>query len=77
MLIRQATMEDYAALCTVLDEADALHIEALPHIFRHPGDPARSRDYIASIVEDPNACFWVAETEGAIVGAGMAYCSPM
>jgi ribosomal protein S18 acetylase RimI-like enzyme len=68
MLIRQATMEDYAGLCAALDEADLLHIEALPHIFRHPGAPARSRDYIASIVEDPSACFWVVETEGTIVG---------
>ena len=52
MLIRQATMEDYPELCAVLDEVDAQHREALPQVFRDPGDVARSRAYIASIVED-------------------------
>jgi ribosomal protein S18 acetylase RimI-like enzyme len=68
MKIRLATMGDYAGMCAVLDEGDALHRQALPHAFRDPGGPARSRAYIASIIEDESACLWVAEHEGQIVG---------
>ncbi len=68
MLIRQATTEDYKGLCAILDEVDALHQTALPHLFRDPGGPARSRAYIASIVEDKNACLWIAEHEEQIIG---------
>ena len=68
MRIRPATREDYLGLCAVLDEVDALHQKALPDIFLDPGGPVRSRAYIASIVEDENACLWVAEHEDQIVG---------
>jgi ribosomal protein S18 acetylase RimI-like enzyme len=68
MLIRQATVMDYAGICAVLSEVDALHREALPQVFRDPGTVVRSRAYIASIVEDENAGLWVAEDEGQIVG---------
>jgi ribosomal protein S18 acetylase RimI-like enzyme len=68
MLIRQATMDDYAGLCAIFREVDALHVEAQPQVFRDPGDAARPRAYIASIVNDENACLWVAEHEGQIVG---------
>jgi ribosomal protein S18 acetylase RimI-like enzyme len=67
-LIRKATMDDYDALCALFDEVDALHREALPHVFRDPGDVARSKAYVASIVEDENACLWVAEQRHKIVG---------
>ena len=68
MLIRQATTEDYRGLCAILDEVDALHQTALPHVFRDPGGSARPRPYIASIVEDENACLWVAEHDEQILG---------
>jgi ribosomal protein S18 acetylase RimI-like enzyme len=68
MLIRQATLEDYAGLCAVFAEVDTLHVEAQPQVFRDAGDTARPRAYIASIVNDENACLWVAEHEGQIVG---------
>jgi ribosomal protein S18 acetylase RimI-like enzyme len=68
MLIRQATMEDYAGMCAIFAEVDALHIAELPQIFQDPGDMARPRDYIASIVNDENARLWVAEMEDQIVG---------
>jgi len=68
MRIRQATMDDYAGLCAVFAEVDALHVTALPEIFRHPGGAARPEAYIASIVNDENACLWVAEHNDQIVG---------
>ena len=67
--IRQATMADYVELCAVLDEGDAHHRKALPHLFRQPDGPARSRAYIASVIDNPYACFFVAERDGRIVGA--------
>jgi ribosomal protein S18 acetylase RimI-like enzyme len=68
MLIRPATAEDYQGVCTVLGEVDALHWDALPHVFRDPGIPARSKAYITSAIEAADACLWVAEHEGQIVG---------
>jgi ribosomal protein S18 acetylase RimI-like enzyme len=68
MLIRQATIEDYVGVCAIFAEVDAQHVEAQPQVFRDPGGAARPRDYIASILEDENACLWVAEHEGRIVG---------
>jgi ribosomal protein S18 acetylase RimI-like enzyme len=61
-------MDDYDALCAVLDEVDALHSRALPHVFRDPGGAARSRDYIASIIEDAESTLWVAERARQLVG---------
>jgi GNAT superfamily N-acetyltransferase len=66
--IRQATIADYAGLCAVLDEVDAQHIAALPNVFRDPGERARSQAYVASIVQDENACLWIAEHGADIVG---------
>ena len=68
MLVRKATMEDYAGLYAIFAEINALHVAALPGVFRDPGETARSRAYIASIVEDENGCLWIAEHEGQIVG---------
>jgi ribosomal protein S18 acetylase RimI-like enzyme len=68
MLLRHATIEDYAGICAVLKEVDALHIDALPRVFRDPGDVARSRAYIASVLDDENAGLWIAEHEQEIVG---------
>jgi ribosomal protein S18 acetylase RimI-like enzyme len=70
--IRQATTDDYDALCAILNEADALHSRALPHIFRAPNGPARSRDYIASIIEDAHSALWVAERAQQLVGVLLA-----
>ena len=67
--IRKATMADYDALCSVLDEGDAHHRQALPHIFRAPDGPARSREYLASIIDNPYACIFVAEQGQQIIGA--------
>jgi ribosomal protein S18 acetylase RimI-like enzyme len=61
-------MDDFSEMCAIYEEVDALHVDAQPQVFRDPGDPARPWAYIASIVEDENACLWVAEDEGQIVG---------
>jgi shikimate dehydrogenase len=66
--IRQATLDDYDPMSEVLAEVDALHREALPHVYRDPGGPARSREYIASIIEDENAALLVAARPDQVIG---------
>ena len=66
--IREANQGDYEALCAIFAEADAMHREALPHIFREAAGPARSKDFVFEILADENAALFVAEHEGQIIG---------
>ncbi len=68
MRIRQATPNDYEALCAVIAEVDALHCAHLPHVFRPFPGPARDRNYIVGLIEDPMAMLLVAEHRGQLVG---------
>jgi ribosomal protein S18 acetylase RimI-like enzyme len=66
--IRDATVADHPALAVLWGEADALHHAALPHVFAPPADPARSPETIAAILNDPDQCLLVAETDEELVG---------
>jgi hypothetical protein len=44
--IRPAISDDDEAIRAVLDEVDALHREAQPHLFRKPDGPVREREDI-------------------------------
>ena len=66
--IREATPEDYEGLCEVFAEVDALHREALSQIFREPDGPARTEEFVSSIISDEHAALFVAERDGQIVG---------
>lgn len=66
--IRQANREDYEELCEVFAEIDTLHREALPDVYRAPDGPARSEEYITSIMADQNAALFVAQSDRRIVG---------
>ena len=67
--IREANQEDYKGLCGVFAEGDALHCDALPHVFREPDGPVRTEEYISGIIADENAALFVAESDGQIIGA--------
>ncbi|MBC8444658.1 MAG: GNAT family N-acetyltransferase [Chloroflexi bacterium] len=70
--IRLATPEDYDELCRVLEEGDAHHRQALPHIYRRPAGPARSRDYVLGIIHSKEAALFLAEVDGQdkpVIGA--------
>ena len=71
--IRPALAEDYEGLCQVFAEVDALHREALPHVFRAADGPARSREYISGLLADENAALFVAESVGEITGFVFAF----
>jgi ribosomal protein S18 acetylase RimI-like enzyme len=66
--IRQATLDDYDPVNAVLAEVDAQHREALPHVFRDPGGPARSGEYLASIIEDEHDTLLIAERLDQVIG---------
>ena len=66
--IRESNLQDYEELCEVMAQADALHREAVPRVFRAPKGPARSKEYIRSIITDENAALLVAQGEEHIVG---------
>lgn len=66
--IRRATAQDYEALCEIIGEVDALHREALPHLFRAPGGPARERIYLLGLLADDDHGLFVAEIEGQAAG---------
>lgn len=66
--VRKATDDDYVALCELFDELDALHRDNLPGIFQKPGGAAREQDYYLGLIEDENVGFFVADTDGQLVG---------
>jgi ribosomal protein S18 acetylase RimI-like enzyme len=67
--IRPATLKDYDGLSEVFREADLLHSTALPGLFRPVPGPARSREYVAEIINSENSVVFVAEQDGKLVGA--------
>lgn len=66
--IREATQGDYEGLCDVFAEVDTLHRKALPHVFREPDGPARTKEYISGLIANEDVSLFVAEREGQIIG---------
>jgi GNAT superfamily N-acetyltransferase len=67
--IRQATGDDYEALCALLEEVDALHREQVPQVFRRPAGPVRERDYIDGLLADESAGLFLALADGRPAGS--------
>jgi diamine N-acetyltransferase len=68
VVVREATMADHVGLATLWGEADALHHAALPEVFAAPPDPARSPNFVAAILGDPDQGLLVAQVESQVVG---------
>lgn len=68
--IRKASMDDYEAMCAILSEGDALHSTHLPDRFCPPAghQAARTREYISSLVHDPDTSVFLAEDADQITG---------
>jgi GNAT superfamily N-acetyltransferase len=66
--IRAATDQDYLAICQILEEADALHREELPHVFRKPDGPARELDYYLGLLADEDHALLVVQVDAEPVG---------
>lgn len=54
MNIREATMQDYEVLCSIFEEGDEYHRQALPHIFKKPDGSVRTKEFISSIISSEN-----------------------
>ena len=66
--VRKATADDYSSLCELFNEMDALHRDALPHIFQQPDGAAREKDYYLGLIADESVALLVAEAGGNLVG---------
>ena len=68
LAIREATVRDYDALCTVIEEVDRAHRLALPGRFQASEGPARSLEYIVDAVQAEDVGLFVAEIDAQVVG---------
>jgi ribosomal protein S18 acetylase RimI-like enzyme len=68
IVVREATQEDYAALCAIIEEVDRMHREMLPRRFKASEGPARSRSYIVNALGALDVGLFVAEEEGELMG---------
>jgi len=66
--IREAVASDYASLCVLFDEGDALHRENLPWMFQKPRGAVRERDYVLGLIADEAVGFFVAQVGDRLVG---------
>ncbi len=72
-IIRKAILDDYDALCELIDQVDALHRDRLPGIYRRPDGPVREKNEIAAFIADERVGLFVAEVEGELAGYIHAY----
>ena len=68
IVIRDASEHDYARLCVIFAQVDALHAEALPGIFRKVSGPLRTREFILQMILDEDTALLVADAGSEIVG---------
>jgi ribosomal protein S18 acetylase RimI-like enzyme len=70
--IRPAAERDFPELVPLFEELDALHREAVPHVFKPPGGPARSQEELRKMSSDTGVLL-LAEQGGLVVGVANAY----
>ncbi|MGE5585676.1 MAG: N-acetyltransferase family protein [Bacillota bacterium] len=66
--IRQATANDFEALCELFEEVEAFHRKALPHVFRKPEGREWIQEAVAAATAGDDAVIFVAESGGRAVG---------
>lgn len=69
MKIRLATVEDAGILAMLNQDVQRLHADALPSLFKQPGDLTDvTRDFAERLLPDPNGRTFIAEVEGEAAG---------
>ena len=68
LTIRTATMDDFPAICRLLDELDDHHVRILPDVFQPLDDPPRQRDRVARFLDEDDTELFVAESRAGLVG---------
>ena len=59
VVIREAAADDYAVLCELFDEVDALHRDNLPQIFQKPTGPVWEQETYRGLITDENVGLFV------------------
>ncbi len=67
MSVRQATEDDYDALCALFQAADKHNRAMAPDVYGRTQSPARSRQYLSRAIAGGPSSLLVAEREGAVV----------
>lgn len=68
MIIREANLNDIYKMNLLFSEVDSLHAENLPKHFRKTAQPARSNDYLISIIDNVDSHIFVAEENNTLIG---------
>ena len=66
--IRSAVLTDYEKLCELWEVGDALHRDALPHMFRASGQPSKNRSDVEALLAGPLSTILVATRRAQLVG---------
>jgi ribosomal protein S18 acetylase RimI-like enzyme len=66
--VREATIEDHAAIAALFLEGDRHHHRGVPAVFAEPVPPVRSRELIAGQLADGFGAYLLAEHAGEVVG---------
>lgn len=75
--IRRASLDDYAAVCRLLDQLDAQHRERLPWLFKEPASQPRSEEFLGGWMNGTDSVVFLAEAESVIgVVIGLTRRSP-
>ncbi|MEM7373992.1 MAG: GNAT family N-acetyltransferase [Bacteroidota bacterium] len=69
--IRTARMEDYEAICQLVRQVDAIHVEKYPEYFRLPDGHTRERAHIQLWIERQDRDILLALDESGLVGVLM------
>jgi ribosomal protein S18 acetylase RimI-like enzyme len=67
-VIRAAAADDYAILCELFDEVNALHRDHLPRIFQAPTGPIWEQEHYRGLITDENVGLFLAEVDEKVVG---------
>jgi len=66
--LRQATEQDYATYCNLLNEINDQHCVALPGIFQKPSGVIFEQEYFISLLANADLAIFLVETEGRPAG---------
>jgi len=71
-LIRKAAVPDLEAVYALFNQADRLHRQAHPEIFREAADPKEIKAYLRAELHDQDTAIFAAQEQGELVGVVLA-----
>ena len=69
LIIRKARPGDIHIIYELFSEADRLHRDAYPEIFRETDSVSKIKDYYLSCIKNPDAIIFVAQQQNNVIGA--------